>query len=558
MENYEYGTGENTDTVTTKAWAGEENTNIKKEKKKRRKEKQKKKEDSTDLKGVEIVQKREKNNKTSILRYLNPKNMKEDLARYGYGFSAFDYLKFLALCYAGTIGFCYLLGLHKNYIIMIAAVFTFFLPSIFMLSYRNLYEAKKFEDATAYMEQLLRSFQRRGKILNALQDTLLLFPEGDYMYNCIFQAIDYIQSSVTNGNIYQEAFSIIEKEYGCKRLYKIHDYMIKVEGTGGNFGSAVKILLDDRKMWIDRTRELQTERKNIKVKTTICIALSFLVCVMAAKMLPNDFGTIDHIASQTTTSVVVMLNMLIWYIVQRKMTASLLDESNSYTYKELKRRYDYVFHKDLKKERRKNIVIGLLIVVSAAAVWFLAMKNVYIVGVLVACGLFMASNTKRKYKSSLKIVTKEVEKAFPDWLLSMSLQLQTDNVFISMKKTFSEASWILQEELKKLLDEIEVETNDIVPYINFFKKLYIPDVASAMKILYSMSEFGSDDVSGQINSLVERNALIIDKAERLRAQDALAGTTFYALLPMLTGVLKLLVDLILVVVMLMSQLNGIG
>lgn len=70
MENYEYGTGENTDTVTTKAWAGEENTNIKKEKKKRRKEKQKKKEDSTDLKGVEIVQKREKNNKTSILRYL--------------------------------------------------------------------------------------------------------------------------------------------------------------------------------------------------------------------------------------------------------------------------------------------------------------------------------------------------------------------------------------------------------------------------------------------------------------------------------------------------------
>ena len=73
-----------------------------------------------------------------------------------------------------------------------------------------------------------------------------------------------------------------------------------------------------------------------------------------------------------------------------------------------------------------------------------------------------------------------------------------------------------------------------------------------------MAEFGSDDVSGQINSLVERNALIIDKAERLRAQDALAGTTFYALLPMLTGVLKLLVDLILVVVMLMSQLNGIG
>lgn len=43
MENYEYGTGENTDTVTTKAWAGEENTNIKKEKKKTKKRKTKEK-----------------------------------------------------------------------------------------------------------------------------------------------------------------------------------------------------------------------------------------------------------------------------------------------------------------------------------------------------------------------------------------------------------------------------------------------------------------------------------------------------------------------------------
>ena len=75
------------------------------------------------------------------------------------------------------------------------------------------------------MEQLLYSFKRRAKILTALEDTKLLFRQGESrLYNGIEYAVEHIQSAQSEGNIYQEAFSEIEKEYGCKRLYKIHDF----------------------------------------------------------------------------------------------------------------------------------------------------------------------------------------------------------------------------------------------------------------------------------------------------------------------------------------------
>ena len=69
----------------------------------------------------------------------------------------------------------------------------------------------------AYMEQLLYSFKRRAKILTALEDTKLLFRQGESrLYNGIEYAVEHIQSAQSDGNIYQEAFSEIEKEYGCK------------------------------------------------------------------------------------------------------------------------------------------------------------------------------------------------------------------------------------------------------------------------------------------------------------------------------------------------------
>ncbi|MBA4698465.1 MAG: hypothetical protein H2212_03445 [Ruminococcus sp.] len=495
-----------------------------------------------------------------MFRYLNPKNLNNEIKGYGYSCTPADYLKYLLLVYGGTAGFSYLFKLQTPYIIFIMIVITVLLPDIFLNQFRNMYEAKRFEDITSYMEQLLYSFKRRAKILSALEDTLTLFyrenskSQGN-LCNAIMKAIEHIKTAASNGDIYQEAFLFIEKEYGCKRLYKMHDFLMRVEAAGGECSGAIDILLDDRKLWMDRMYTLQKEKANVKVKITIGIGLSFLICGLGIYMLPADFHITENPLSQTVTTIVIVSNILIWYISQKKLSGSLLVSGDDVPFKEVQKRYNYIMHEDMKKKRKKVMLTALVFTpLIPFAYWKLT--PVTAVFMAVFCWL-VATQPKRRYKTSMKIIMKEVEKSFPEWLMSLALQLQTDNVHVSIYKTMDTAGEVLQEELEKLLNGIEQNPNSLRPYTDFFEKLQLPDITSAMKMLYSMAEFGAADVEKQIGSLVQRNTIMMDKAERIRNEDAVSGVSFLILLPMLTGVIKLIVDLGLVVMIIMATINTV-
>ena len=233
---------------------------------------------------------RNKKKNHNFLKYMNPKNLKKEVNRCGYNFSLKKTLQYLLMIFLGIILFSVLLKVKWQYILAIIAMVTVLYPSVILMIFRNMYEEKKFEDVTAYMEQILYSFKRRGKILIALEDARTLFfdeekeKQGD-LYEAIGRAIEHIQTGVAKGNIYQEAFAIIEEEYGCKRLYKVHDYLIQVETSGGECNEAIDILLTDRKLWMERTYALLREKKNIKTKITIGIGFSFLIIYLATMII---------------------------------------------------------------------------------------------------------------------------------------------------------------------------------------------------------------------------------------------------------------------------------
>ena len=202
-----------------------------------------------------------------LLFFLNPKNLRYELKRCGFEITTTDYVKFLMICFAALVGFAFVFKLKIQYIAILAIAVAVFIPSIFFLQYKNLYEAAKFEEVTVYMEQMLYSFKKHPKILSSLQDTLVLFEndEQSTFRELIQKAIEHIQTGQTTGNIYREAFGIIEEEYGCKRLYKIHDFMIHVEEAGGQSADSVEILLLDRNLWMDRIYQLIQDKQNVKV-----------------------------------------------------------------------------------------------------------------------------------------------------------------------------------------------------------------------------------------------------------------------------------------------------
>lgn len=498
-------------------------------------------------------EKKKKKKNPSLFKMLNPKNLATEVHRYGYDFSLTNYLQYLALGFivVGIIG--YLFGLKLPFLCIILGAYILCLPTVLLTVYRSMYEQKKFMDTSTYIEQLIFSFKRRSKILNALQEVLEIFPDGE-MHDAIIKAVEYIQKSNTTGNIYQEAFAFIEKDYGCPRVYSVHRFLTNVETRGGDFEDSLEILLTDRKFWVDRVHVTQQEKKNIRSKITISTLLSFLICGMALLMLPPEFDIKGMLPSQIATTIVFVANMLIWVFAQKKLSGSWIREEDEIPFSKLKRAYDRVMYPESRKKANKQALIFVVALVIGAIFSYFVLKNTTITVLCVVFAVLMYTTPKRKDRSSRKKITREVEKAFPEWLLSIALLLQTNNLHVAISKTITDAPEILRLELERLLEGIDENPNRIDPYHSFFHQLDLPEVRSAMTMLYSMAEYGtSNDVSKQIASLMERNAVLMDKAERLRTEDKLAGISFIVLLPMLTGTIKMLVDMLLLVVALLTQ-----
>lgn len=155
--------------------------------------------------------------KESITRILNPKNLQQQIDRYGYSFSMENYLLSLFVSLAGVL-FCGSIFSLRWYVTLpVILVWLAVLPGMILNGYKNMYEHKCFLEAGDYIEQVLYSFQSEGKILAALRDTENLFQEGR-MRTAIKKAEDYIERGVYETDLYQEALYNIEELYPGEEL----------------------------------------------------------------------------------------------------------------------------------------------------------------------------------------------------------------------------------------------------------------------------------------------------------------------------------------------------
>ena len=84
----------------------------------------------------------------------------------------------------------------------------------------------KFHDVILYMEQIIYSFKKQPKIRLALSDAQKV--SSNRMKEAIEEVILNIDSKMSE-NIYEESLSIIQKDYDCKRLRSLHEFIIKIE-----------------------------------------------------------------------------------------------------------------------------------------------------------------------------------------------------------------------------------------------------------------------------------------------------------------------------------------
>lgn len=488
-----------------------------------------------------------------ILRYMNPKNLIRTIQSYGYDFSLKKYFLTLGMFLMGMICLAYIMGLTMYQISLLGLVLAGFIPRIILNTYIQLYEKKKFLDISSYLEQMLFSFRRKSKIINALEDTELLFQDG-LIGNHINKMLDYILSAEAEGNLYEEAFSILEAEYDCEIVRKVHGFMIRVEASGGEHKDSADILIQDRNRWVKRIMKAQKERELVKRNVTIGIMLSLIVIIMTIYMVPSDVVDIHtNIISQISSWFALVLNFVLWVFVQTKLSGSWIHEQQFISDQQIGKYYQRI--KDVKSENfiRKYIVVILLLIVSSCGYIFTKSFTYIILGGFLC--YIVVTLPKRLYKISKNHLKQEVEKAFSDWMLSLSLHLQIENVQRGIQASIPLAPYVLQEELELLQVKIEQQPTSIEPYLEFFDILEIQEVQSAMRMLYAISQSGGDEITKQIHGLVERNSELQDKSAKIKTEEYLAGMGACVLLPMVIGCVKMLVDMGLLMYSLMGEMQ---
>lgn len=475
----------------------------------------------------------------------------ERLRRYDKQFTKAKMRQVYLIAIIGIIALSFAFQLKIIPIICITIACIYVAPRIMLALAEDKYEENKFQETTSYIEQMLYSFRRNSKILTSLKDTLLLFPEGE-MHDAIEEAIHYIQTSMSDGNVYEEALDIIEEKYECRRIKSLHRYLIQVEGVGGDHDMGVHALINDRRLWMDRIDEFKKEKKSIIREVIISTVFSSVVSVITLYMLPSYVEAPVHPVIQAYATFYIIANLFNIKATIHRLVLRINDISDEEHDKAMVRKLNWYKSYNLKAEQRKAlpiVIVGILCVVAG-----ILLKQ----WIALAMGAFIAIfayfiQPRTKYRNAKKAIINEIEIVFPDWLLELALLLQTDNLHVALEKTIDGSPLIIREELQKLSDEIITNPTDVEPFMAFFNYLPLGNIHSSMKLLYSISEFGSLDEQKQIAELIERNAILMNKAEEHKNQSRLSRVFMLKFVPMGTSAVKMIVDMGVFLIIFISQ-----
>ena len=398
-------------------------------------------------------------------------------------------------------------------VVVMAIVYLVFGPSLIYYHYRKKYELELFSECVRYVEQMLYSFTRKTKILTALQETRLVI--HGRLGKTIDFAINKIQNeTVMQGNIYTEALKEVEALLPCSRVKNLHEFLAEVENVGGKHTTALEIMLEDLREWDIRTGQFQ---QNQSVKNTgmlFSIIMSLGTCLFMTRILPADIGgDLSGIALyQWVTTIAIIVNFFIYRVVARKLTRSWVaddfDVNQEQVLEDYKKISDYF-------ETKKGI------------------KPIF----------------------AINRIKNELEKKFPRWVMRFALLASTRSIPSALRESIASCPNVMRAELEKLVEEIDKDPTGINPYLNFFGYLDMPQVRSMMLMVYSLSEYSTQDIDRHVLTIIKRNYALQATAETIENDESLARFSLYTTLPMIFACIIMMIDVVMLVLNMVSVIS---
>ena len=475
--------------------------------------------------------------------YLNHNNLINEIEKYGYVITVKKLLLTYVMIVIGCLGTAYLFNLAPLGYVILCVVAVILTPIIIVYSYRALYEQRRFSDASHYIEKMLYYFKASEKVLDALEDARAIFHDG-VMKDKINEAILFIRSANTD-HVEEKALHIIEEEFSNDRIRSMHRFLLNVEKNGGRPDLGIEMMLEDRERWTDNVVLLQKENKKIK---TIFISLEILIVGICLLFIygPKNFPALNYDISiypvERIASIGLIVSGLVIYTkLSKDMCKNWLDTDKVKSDEEYKKQYEYIVNFDRKKEIKKSALCSIIPAIITAVVYLLVRSKVFLV-LGVALTLFILFSFKIGYAIGKRQLEKEIEKAFPTWLLNVALMLQMDNVSMAILNTFETAPGILKPEIRRMLLALDETPNSPIPFNDFMKIFNIPEIHEAMSALYSVMNASGSDIEKEFREILKRNNKLVNKAQQLKNKDMALLNDVYYFIPLGIGSVHLIVD----------------
>lgn len=489
--------------------------------------------------------------------YFKFSNLSDTIKNLGFAISFRNILIMLLVLAFSTFLVGYLLGLEYIYCAILILFYCLCLPSLIVTKFKADYEKNRFNDTVDYMEQLIYSFHKSNKIREALVDVYGV-AHGNVKAT-IRKMLDCIDFDMTTPKLYEKAFKIMQDEYNCSRMEILHNYLVEVEGNGGECSRSLNILLEDIRSWSRRINTYQQERRNIKSKVTMSIFLAMTSCGIMIHLIPTEYSTQirGELLYQIGTLLVLMLCLGLYVLATNRVSISYLDyevdgDSDSLVISSM----NYITEYN-KRNHVKPAIIKLCIFVPFIIAAIIMNVMWAILPVSLLCLLCVFQPVLKK-NNAIRRTIREVTKTFPMWIRNLVLYLQTDNVHVAIKKSYETAPAVLKGEVLSFIRNLEKDPSSIRPYMEFLKDYNVPNLKMSVHYLYSLAQFGNSDMLAQLDYLIEQNGAMTITEEKMRNEDALAGFGTLTLAPMLFAVIKLILDLVLFLNIFMEYMNSFG
>ena len=422
------------------------------------------------------------------------------------------------------------------------AIFVFLIIPFHQRLYRKSKKNEKaFYEVSLYLDTLLYSFVKEEKVLLAIQDVFFAMPPGEFK-ELVSKTLDYMNMAHDDVEVLDTGLNMIEKEYPCQRVKDVHQFMLHAEYYGGEIEKPVNILLADKGRWEQRVKQAMEKRKKQFVDVILSVVASLMICGAIVYLPVGSMDISKEFLVQLMTFIVIISDEIILYKAQKYICVDWLKVSltaeDAYYIKKMENYYSY----DEKREKRLSIVLGVIsLSFILISIYF---RNKWLAVLFMALTLFCFKQHQIGRALQRKTLIKEIKYAFPKWLLDLVLILQSENVYMALQKSLEHVPGVLRKEVQNLVERLEMEPESSVPYHLFLEEFHLPEIHSAMGVLYGLSIGNSANMDKQIGELVEKNLALLDVAETELWRESSSGMIILFLLPVVVASFKLIVDML--------------